>query len=76
MKKRYRILKKDGYYYPQWKRFLFWHYFYYEREVGYISYKTEVCTLSFQRAEQFCLDQIERDGEKKIKKERKVVAYF
>ena len=76
MKKRYRILKKDGLYYPQWKKFLFWHYFYYEREVGYEFYKTVSCTRDFEKAEMFCLDHIERDEKRKAEKERKVVAYF
>lgn len=63
MKKKYRIIQKDRYYYPQYK-FIWWHYF---REEKYCLSTNWVQTVSFKNNE---------DAIKFINKKKKKLSNF
>lgn len=65
-KTRFRILFKEGKYYPQYKTFLFWKYFY-ESFEGYFAY--EICYQNENRAANHIARYIERQKVKNQPKE-------
>ena len=64
---KYRILYKNGLYYPQWKSFLFWRYYW----RGTYSYIYRVGKEDIKDAERFIEEQREQD--EKMNKPTRVV---